>query len=188
MGVMKPQSAPATETSELNTQEETFCREYLIDCSATRAAIRAGYSKASAHSQGCRMLQRKPIRDYIAKLVKEKSTKQGLSVDLVLSRLLEIGTVDIAEAFDKKGRLKNIHDIPEEVRRAISGVDVEQLYEGSGKDRFESGVVVKLKFWDKNKALENLGRYLKLFVDKVEIKDGSGLAEKLAKARGRVGR
>ena len=40
----------------LNDKQRRFVAEYLIDLNATQAAIRAGYSKKTAGSQGQRLL------------------------------------------------------------------------------------------------------------------------------------
>ena len=39
---------------------------------------------------------------------------------------------------------------------------------GTGRDREKVGVTRKVKFWDKPRALELLGKYLKMFTDKFE--------------------
>lgn len=40
----------------LKEQQKRFCREYVIDCNATQAALRAGYAKNTARQQGSRLL------------------------------------------------------------------------------------------------------------------------------------
>lgn len=40
----------------LTDKQRRFVEEYVVDCNATQAAIRAGYSKATAQEQGSRML------------------------------------------------------------------------------------------------------------------------------------
>ena len=65
-----------------------------------------------------------------------------------------------------------IHEIPEEIRRAISGLETFEEFEGFGKDREKIGDTKKLKFWDKPRALELLGKHLGLFVDKVDHTTG----------------
>ena len=41
----------------LTPKQQRFVEEYLVDFNATRAAIRAGYSKKTAYSQGERLLR-----------------------------------------------------------------------------------------------------------------------------------
>ena len=49
----------------MNAKQKRFCDEYLIDCNATQAAIRAGYNEKTAYSQGQRMLKNVEARAYI---------------------------------------------------------------------------------------------------------------------------
>jgi phage terminase small subunit len=56
-------------------------------------------------------------------------------------------------------------DIPEDARRAIAGIEIVEEFEGSGKDREQIGYTKKIKFWDKPKALENLGKHLGIYLE-----------------------
>lgn len=47
---------------KLTDRQKTFCEEYLIDLNATQAAIRAGYSPATANRIGSRLLTNVVIR------------------------------------------------------------------------------------------------------------------------------
>lgn len=49
----------------MNKKQKKFADEYLIDCNATQAAIRAGYSEKTAYSTGQRMLKNVEVKNYI---------------------------------------------------------------------------------------------------------------------------
>ena len=49
----------------MNARQKKFCDEYLIDCNATQAAIRAGYSPKTANEQAVRLLANVSIKSYI---------------------------------------------------------------------------------------------------------------------------
>ena len=49
----------------MTKKQKRFCDEYLIDCNATQAAIRAGYSKKTAYSIGQENLNKPEIKAYI---------------------------------------------------------------------------------------------------------------------------
>ncbi len=49
----------------MNAKQRKFADEYLIDCNATQAAIRAGYNEKTAYSQGQRMLKNAEVKAYI---------------------------------------------------------------------------------------------------------------------------
>lgn len=49
----------------MNKRQQKFADEYLIDCNATQAAIRAGYSEKTAYSIGDENLKKPEIKAYI---------------------------------------------------------------------------------------------------------------------------
>jgi phage terminase small subunit len=168
----------------LTGKERLFAAEYLKDKNGKQAAIRAGYSPKTAEQQASRLLRKVKVRQAIEKHFSKVEEEAIVKVSDVLLELKRIALTDIGQAFDENGNLKPLKDIPEDVRRAIAGIDVDELYEGHGQDREQVGETKKIRFWDKNRALENLGRYFKLFTDRVEVVDG--LAGRLAEARKRA--
>ena len=62
-----------------------------------------------------------------------------------------------------------INELPEDAARVIAGLDVEDLFERDeeGK-RLKNGVVKKYKLASKLTALENLAKWRKMLVDRVE--------------------
>ena len=60
----------------MTPKQQKFCDEYLIDCNATQAAIRAGYSPKAAGTCGARLLANAGVRARIdAELEKLHSAK-----------------------------------------------------------------------------------------------------------------
>lgn len=49
----------------MNARQKRFCDEYLIDCNATQAAIRAGYSQKTAKQIGQENLTKPDLKSYI---------------------------------------------------------------------------------------------------------------------------
>lgn len=49
----------------MNARQKRFCDEYLIDCNATQAAIRAGYSAKTAKITGAKLLTNANLKAYI---------------------------------------------------------------------------------------------------------------------------
>lgn len=152
--------------AKLTDMQERFCEEYLIDLNATKAAERAGYAENSASVQGCQLLQKEHVQIRISVLKEERSNRTEITADRVLRELYLIGTSDIGECFNEKGELKLLSDIPENTRRAIAAIEIEELFdEKHGSDRSQIGWTKKLKFWDKNSALEKLCKHLKVYAD-----------------------
>lgn len=152
---------------DLTAKQRAFCQEYLVDLNATQAAIRAGYSEASATEIGFENLSKPHIHREVQRMMNERAERVEVTADMVLRELIGIATVDLSEAFDEFGVLKPIKDIPKNVRKAIAGIETLQIGDGAGQ-------VKKVRFWDKNKSLEMLGRHLKLFVDKIEHTGANG--------------
>ena len=153
----------------LNPRHRKFVAEYLISKNATQAAIRAGYSKKTAYAQGCRLLKNAEIAAAIKAGAEKQLERLDLKADDILRELLRIGMSDVSKAFDPEtGNLLPLHQIPEDTRRAIASVENEELWDYEGEDHVRTGNVRKLKFWNKNQALEALGKHLKLFVDRVD--------------------
>jgi phage terminase small subunit len=160
----------------LTAREQRFVDEYLVDLNATKAAIRAGYSARTAASQASRLLRNVKVQEAIAAGKERLSERAEIEAIEVIRELACIGRSDIGRAFDKQGQLLPLHEMPEDMRRAIASVEVEMV--GGGTKTTDDGMeinvppvaqVTKLKLWDKNKALEMLGRWKKLFTDKVEL-------------------
>jgi phage terminase small subunit len=79
----------------LNSQQQRFVEEYLVDLNATQAAIRAGYSEDTAGSQGGRLLKNVEIGKAIADAMAERSVRTRVTADRVLTELARIGFGDI---------------------------------------------------------------------------------------------
>lgn len=146
----------------LNARQAKFVTEYLVDLNATQAAIRAGYSPKGAEVTGSQLLRNPKVRAEVDAALERRSARVEIKADDVLRELLRLATCDIGDAFDEKGNLKPLHEMSADVRRAIAGVEVTAI----GVDAIAH--VTKVKFWDKTRGLELLGKHLKLFTEKHE--------------------
>lgn len=169
-----------------NEQHELFCHEYLVDFNGAQAAIRAKYAKKAARQQACDLLTRPDICRRLTELMTRQSQKADTTAQKVLDELSLIAHADLGGLFDEKTMtMKTISDIPENLRRAIRKVEFVEEFDGTGEDRVQVGWTRKIELWDKNKALENLGRFHKLFTDVVQHKGLEGLSERMKAARER---
>lgn len=74
----------------MTRKQQRFCDEYLIDCNATQAAIRAGYSSQSAYSAGQRMLKNVELKSYIAEQMQKKQDKNVADANEVIRYLTSV--------------------------------------------------------------------------------------------------
>lgn len=171
------------ENKKLTAKQERFCEEYIIDLNATQAAIRAGYSVDTARSIGCENLTKPDVVDRIAEL---KGGLRDKNVDLaqrVVDELQKIGFSNIADFVEKGNSIKDLSTIERDLTAAVSSVkkSVTTFEDGDGNEGEKT--TVEFKFWDKNAALEKLGKHLGIFeadnkqkkaVITVTVTDGDG--------------
>lgn len=149
-------------------------REFLVDLNGTAAAKRAGYSEKTAYAIANENLNKLEIKKAVSEGLRERFSRIDLTAERILLELFRVATVDLSDAYLENGKLKPMREIPEDVRRAISGVEVFEEYEGGGENRAYVGDTVKVRFFDKTRALEMLAKYFKLLTEKHEHagKDG----------------
>lgn len=154
----------------MTPKQEAFVREYLIDLNATQAAIRAGYSEDTAYSQGQRMLKNVEVATAIKEALDARAARAQINADYVLNRLVEIDNMDVLDIVDEKLNLRPVSEWPKVWRQYLSGFDVAEMFEGRGEDREMTGILKKIKWPDKVKNLELLGKHVgvQAFKDRVE--------------------
>lgn len=163
----------------LTDKQEMFCVEYLVDLNATQAAIRCGYAVASANREGSRLLSNVGIQARIAQLREERAERTKIDADWLLKRLAEEATADINDLYDDDGTLLPVSDWPLIWRQGlVQGLDVEELFDGRGKDREHIGTLRKIRLSDRVKRLELIGRHIgvQAFRDQVGLGNPDGTA------------
>jgi hypothetical protein len=84
----------------LTPKQAQFVREYLIDLNATQAAIRAGYSQATAYAIGHENLSKPELVAAIAEAQEARSKRTNITADDVLKELWAIGKADPNELIE----------------------------------------------------------------------------------------
>lgn len=135
-----------------------FIREYLATDSASAAARAAGYSEASCRSAGLTMLKRPEVRAALDEYREKKSAEFDLRADAVLRELSAIVHLDPRTIIAGDGSLLPVPSWPDDVARAVSGFEI--VTKRRGDEPLE---VLKVKFSDKNRAIESAMRHLGLF-------------------------
>ena len=172
---------------KLNPKQRVFVTEYLKCMNATQAAIKAGYSPKCAEVQGSRLLSNAKISSFLADKLGKKFQKLDLTAEQVLDGLRRLAFFDVRKFYNADGSLKSIPELDDDTAFALAGMDVEEAYEHFGKGQAKpNGTIKKIKFADKGQNLERLGRYFKLFTDKIEHSGEISLADRIAAGRRRV--
>ena len=153
---------------DFTARQKFFSLEYLKDLNATQAAIRAGYSPRTAEAASSRLLRNVKVAEEIRKALDRRCEKLELKAEDTLRGIANIARFDPRKLFDEKGNAKEIRELDLETAQVLSGFDFITLYEGEGEQKHAFGQLRKVRFADRLKAFELLGRHQKLFTDKVE--------------------
>ena len=130
----------------LEPQQRAFADEYIINNgNAYQAAIKAGYSEAYAKNATKKLLENGGISNYIKMRTEPILEKRWEKVDEVLEEIAKLAFREKRESVFKK--------IDNQTGEVIEDVTIER----TPKDE------------ESLKALELLGKYLKLFTDKQEV-------------------
>lgn len=160
---------PGPKYPKLSPKQERFVEEYVIDCSAAAAARRAGYAEKYADRMGYRLLATPLVAAALAEKKKNISKRNEATVDRIVQELARIAFQDPRRLFNENGSLKDPKDLDDDTAAALSTIESAEEFDGSGADRKLSGYLKKIKGWDKLRALELLGKYLGIFVEKLDI-------------------
>lgn len=171
--------------SGLTDRAERFCREYIKDLNGKQSAIRSGYSEKTAEFTASRLLSQDKVKQFVQVLLKPMHKKFEIQADDVLCELARIAYSDIREIFNEDGSMKDPKDWPDGIARCIQSIEVDELFEGFGRDRVQVGVTKKVKLWSKDKCLEMLAKYKKLLSD-VTINLNTGLSDRMDAALKRL--
>lgn len=74
----------------MNARQKKFCDEYLIDCNATQAAIRAGYSRKTAKQIGQENLTKPDLKAYIDEQLEQIHNAKTADAQEVLEYLTAV--------------------------------------------------------------------------------------------------
>lgn len=147
---------------ELNKQD-LFVKEYLKDLNATQAYIRAGYvckNENVAAASAAKLLRNPKIQDKIQKEMKKREKRTEITQDRVLKEIADLAftdRTDIVNFNNKRLVISNFDELTPSQRACISGVK-------------ETKFGIEVTFYNKEKALELLGRHLGMFTEKLEVK------------------
>lgn len=93
----------------LTEKRRAFCREFILDLNATQAAIRAGYSKKSARSEGHRLLTNDDIVSFIQALRADLMSATGITKEAIALELIAIARSDSADT-ENEGKTVKMSD------------------------------------------------------------------------------
>jgi len=124
----KPVKQPKVTDKQLK-----FVEEYVIDFNATQAAIRAGYSEATAASAGYKLMNMPHIIILINEQKKELSIKLNITKESILKDLEDIKQGNILEnptaalkAIEIQIKMLGLYE-PEKIETKITGLNINDM-------------------------------------------------------------
>lgn len=157
-----------SEPRKLTAKQEKFCQLYTKHWNATKAAREAGYSDESASERGYELRQKPSVQARIAELTEHALSEIGVTRERVLAELSKLAfsnMKDFAEWGPNGISLKHSQEMDDDHGACIQELS-ETVTEHGGSTRF--------KLYDKVRALELLGKYQKLFAERVEHSGPNG--------------
>lgn len=177
------QYKPLTAMQEAYAQEYTKCPE-----NQTQAAINAGFSPNTAAVKASVMMRDERIQKRIAELMEERNKRLRVSADYVLLRLVEIDQMNVIDILNDDMSIKPVSEWPKVWRQYLTGFELADMFEGRGDEKELVGILKKIKWPDKVKNLELIGKHVDVnaFKERLEVSGTVTIADRMAKARRRV--
>ncbi len=175
----------------LDARERRFVGEYLIDLDPQRAAISAGYSKTVAKARSYEWVgngRRKPhVFNSVQKAVKKRADKYEITADRVLGEIAKLAYSNIKDFLhiENGDVYVDLSKMTPDQSAALHEVVVDRhIYRGR-RGRNGNGDEIrrtKVKLADTTRALELLGKHLKLFTEIHHHTGSITLAERMKRA------
>jgi phage terminase small subunit len=150
--------------SKLTPKKLRFVEEYMVDCNATAAAIRVGYSERSAKKTGFQLLRDARVTELVQQRQAALAKKLRVTVEDVIGAYKAIAFGDLGDCIeaDEKGvrLIKPLSQLTPEQRAMIS--EISNVYGSDGR----CGVRVKLH--PRLVALQDLAKHLGMFTERHE--------------------
>lgn len=147
----------------LTTKQEAFaaaCAKGSTGADAYRVAYAVKkMAQKTVHEQASRLLSDRDVAARVAELRQGAVQAVRLEVEDVFRQLASVLKSDPARLFDAAGRLLPIHKIDDATRAAIASIEVTEL-KAKGKVVSRTS---KIKFWNKNEAIDKAMKHLGLF-------------------------
>jgi phage terminase small subunit len=145
-----------------------FAAAYIINGrNGTQAALAAGRSPAGADTWAVRALKEPAVQAMINELLAQAAPTSGLDVNLVLTETARIIRNDPRRFFKADGTMIPIVEWTDDMAATVASVEAENVTietHSDGEVKTTTATQVKkIKFWDKNAAIEKGFRHLGLY-------------------------
>lgn len=168
----------------LTPQREAFAAA-LAQGMTQAAAYRIAYPKSlkwkdeTVWRKASLMAAKGEVQARVTELVHKAADANEVTIERVVKEFARLAFSSPRAMFNEDGSPKKITDLTDDEAAAVAGFEVVSV----GNAILGEGQVVKVKLADKRAALADLGRHLKMFVDRVEVSGQIGIADVLREAK-----
>ena len=139
----------------------------MIDHNGTQAAIRAGYSKKTANEQAARLLANVSVKARIKELEKAQNKRIEVTADNVINEFAKIAFSSISYLHNTWITRKDFEILQEENPDILDCIqEIKTRIRKITADGQETPIEIEeinIKLYDKQRALENLGKHLGIY-------------------------
>ncbi|HAL9534939.1 TPA: terminase small subunit [Escherichia coli] len=185
----KTHKRKSTQFKPLTAMQEAYCQSYIkTPENQTQAAINAGFSPNTAAVKASVMMRDERIQKRIAELMEERNKRMRVSADYVLMRLVEIDQMDVIDILNDDMSIKPVSEWPKVWRQYLTGFELADMFEGRGDEKELVGILKKIKWPDKVKNLELIGKHVDVnaFKERLDVNVNVTIADRIAAARKRL--
>ncbi|HAW5638291.1 TPA: terminase small subunit [Escherichia coli] len=179
----------STQFKPLTAMQEAYCQSYIkTPENQTQAAINAGFSPNTAAVKASVMMRDERIQKRIAELMEDRNKRMRVSADYVLMRLVEIDQMDVIDILNDDMSIKPVSEWPKVWRQYLTGFELADMFEGRGDEKELVGILKKIKWPDKVKNLELIGKHVDVnaFKERLDVNVNVTIADRIAAARKRL--
>ena len=148
---------------ELTPKQARFCAEYFVDLNATQAALRAGYSRATAENG--KLMASPNIRRALQQRSAELNAEHELARHRIFTELEKIAFATMGDYFDDAGKPKPLNLVGADAKAALGSYHLTETDKGSS---------VRIRLNNKLAALEKMARHIGFYGFALGNKDAGG--------------
>lgn len=184
MNAVVATTQPKSTYDKLPRRLKRFVDQYVIGASGADAMRSTGYRGLHPNVIAHKWLKRPEIKAAVEEVTERHVADIGVRQVTVLKQVAAIATLDPRKVEDENGNTIPLHKLDDATAAAISSIEIEEVSSNG-----ETGKRYKYRFWDKVKANDRLGQFVKLWearatnvnVDarSVTLNVGAGTAEAL---------
>ncbi len=143
---------------QLPRRLKRFVDHFVVGGTAEMAMRQSGYKGLHARQLAHKWLAKPKIKSALEEVTERHVADIGVRQVTVLKQMHAIASADPRKLEDEHGNPIPLHQLDEATAAAISAVEIEEVSSNG-----ETGKRYKYKFWDKVKANDRLGQFVKLW-------------------------